>query len=69
MTMTRDGTGQRISSPNFVDIKTPHNAGVATSREPTPPSNRIGSMQDSKHVTTTPAGGGARPEHVMEWTM
>lgn len=25
-------------------------------------------MQDSKHVTTTHAGGGARPEPVMEWT-
>ena len=63
--MTHDSPGQRISSPDFVDVKIPHTAGVASSREPTPPSVPIISMQDleqqdSNTAATTRAGGGAR---------
>jgi len=33
-------------SPDFVDVEIPHTAGVASCREPTPPSVPIINMQD-----------------------
>ena len=47
MTMT---TGQRISSPDFVDVEIPHTTDIAGSRERTQLSVRIVSMQDSNTV-------------------
>jgi hypothetical protein len=63
-----DSPGQRISSPDFVDVEIPHAAGIASSRKPTPPSVPIVSMQDSNSATTPRAGAGARWEPVIDWT-
>jgi hypothetical protein len=54
------------AAPTF-DVEIPHTAGVASSREPTPPSVPIVSVHDS-NTTTTRAGGGALREPVMDQT-
>ncbi|KAI0263146.1 hypothetical protein BGY98DRAFT_1103975 [Russula aff. rugulosa BPL654] len=59
---------QQTNGPDFVDIEIPHSVGIANSLEPTTPSVRIVSMQDSNTATTTHGGDDARREPVMDRT-
>ena len=52
--MTTSALVNESADSDSVDVEIPHTSGVASSREPTPPSVCIVSMQGSKTALTMP---------------